>query len=120
MTVSKYFDGYLPLLYRFPFDIAQLVKKRSKYLQRYYEMSMFNSLPIDKILDRTKLKAFADDKLNVAKMIIFLLDRIENIVKKGENAGYQHFLLFQQCFQKTSSSGSLKVGIVWERVKHQI
>ena len=22
----------------------------------------------------------------------------ENIVGKGENAGYQHFLLFQQCF----------------------
>ena len=24
----------------------------------------------------------------------------KNIVGKGENAGYQHFLLFQQCFQK--------------------
>ena len=28
--------------------------------------------------------------------------RIENIVGKGENAGYQHFLLFPQCFQKAS------------------
>ena len=37
---------------------------------------------------------------------------IENIVGKGENAGYQHFLLFPQCFQKASSSGSLKLGIV--------
>ena len=27
---------------------------------------------------------------------------IENIVGKGENAGYQHFLLFPQCFQKFS------------------
>ena len=35
---------------------------------------------------------------------------------KGENAGYQHFLLFPQCFQKLSFLGSLKVGIVWERV----
>ena len=25
---------------------------------------------------------------------------VENIVEKGENAGYQHFLLFPQCFQK--------------------
>ena len=30
-----------------------------------------------------------------------LLDRVENIVGKGENAGYQHFLLFPQCFQKS-------------------
>ena len=28
------------------------------------------------------------------------LGRIENIVGKGVNAGYQHFLLFPQCFQK--------------------
>ena len=30
----------------------------------------------------------------------FALGRVENIVEKGENAGYQHFLLFPQCFQK--------------------
>ena len=34
----------------------------------------------------------------------------ENIMGKGENAGYQHFPLYQQCFQKASFSGSLKVG----------
>ena len=49
-------------------------------------------------------------------MMIFVLDRVENIVGKGENAGYQHFLLFPGCFQKASFSGSLKVVIVWERV----
>ena len=27
-----------------------------------------------------------------------LLDREENTVGKGENAGYQHFLLFPLCF----------------------
>ena len=37
----------------------------------------------------------------------------ENIVEKGENAAYQHFLLFPQCFLKFSSCGLLKVGIVW-------
>ena len=36
----------------------------------------------------------------------------ENIMGKGENAGYQHFLLFPQCFQKASFPGSLKSGIV--------
>ena len=69
-----------------------------------------NPLPNDKFLDATKLKAFADDRFNVA---IFLFDRAENTVGKGENAGYQHFLLFLQCFLKPSSVGLLKVGIVW-------
>ena len=72
-----------------------------------------NPLPNDKILGVTKLKTFADDKLKVARMMIFLIDRVENIVGKGENAGYQHFLLFPHCFPKRSSLGSSKVGIVW-------
>ena len=50
-------------------------------------------------LDMTKLKAFADNKLNVAKMMISPLDRVENTVEKGENVGYQHFLLFSHVFQ---------------------
>ena len=43
----------------------------------------------------------------------------ENILGKGENAGYQHFLLFPKCFQKPPSLGPLNVGIVWQsgRVK---
>ena len=32
----------------------------------------------------------------------------ENIVGKGENAGNQHFLLFQQCFQKGFFVGGVK------------
>ena len=76
------------------------------------EIYLVNSLPKDKILDETKLKAFADDKINVAWMMISVFDRVENFVGKGENAGYQHFVLFPQCFQKTVSWGSLKVGIM--------
>ena len=38
----------------------------------------FNHLLNNKILDMTKLKAFADDKLNIAKMMISLFDRAEN------------------------------------------
>ena len=34
--------------------------------------------------------------------MISFFDRVENIVEKGENDGYQHFLLFPQCFQKAS------------------
>ena len=47
-----------------------------------------------KILAWSKLKAFAVDKFTVAKMMISVFDRIENVVGKGENASYQHFLLF--------------------------
>ena len=54
----------------------------------------------------TKLKAFADDKLNVPEMKISIYDRVENMVGKGENAGYQPF-------PKPSSLGLLKVGIMW-------
>ena len=43
----------------------------------------FNPLPNGKILDGFKLKAFADDKINVAEMVISLSDRTENIVGKG-------------------------------------
>ena len=61
----------------------------------------------------TKLKAFAADKFNVVKMAISVFIGIENILGKGENAGYQLFLLFPQCFQKDSYTGSLKIRIVW-------
>ena len=54
--------------------------------------STFNSLLKDKILDWFKLKAFADKKIKVPKMM-FVFDRVENMVGKGENAGYP------QCFQ---------------------
>ena len=64
-----------------------------------------------KILDWSKWKAFADDIINVAEMMISLSDKAENIVGREENAGYQHFLLFPQCFQKPSLSESLKAGL---------
>ena len=48
----------------------------------------FNSLPIDKFLGWSKLKAFADNKVNVTKKQKFAFGRIENIVGKVENAGY--------------------------------
>ena len=51
-----------------------------------YIQARFNPFPLDKILDQTNLKAFADGKLNVTKMIISVFDRVENIVGKGEIA----------------------------------
>ena len=45
-------------------------------------------LPNDKILDQSNLKDLADDQINVTYVTIFFLERVENIVGKGENAGY--------------------------------
>ena len=67
-------------------------------MERLGNFMELNSFPNDKILDLTKLKAFTDDKLNVSRMMISILDRVENTVEKGENAGYQ-------CFPESSSLG---------------
>ena len=54
-----------------------------------------------------KFEAFAGEKINVYYKIISLCERGEYIVGKGGNAGYQHFLLFSQCFLKFSLSAVL-------------
>ena len=53
------------------------------------------------------MKAFADDKINVTEMLKVISGMVENIVGQGENVGYQHFLLFPQCFQKACFSMAL-------------
>ena len=60
----------------------------------------------------SKLKIFSDDQLKVVQMMKGVLDWIENIVGKGENVGFQHFLLFLPCFPKAAFTRSSKVGIV--------
>ena len=71
----------------------------------YTGLTLLNSLPNEKMAS-TKLKAwFADNKSDVAEMIISFSEQVENIVGKGENAGNQHILLFPQCFQKVLSQG---------------
>ena len=60
------------------------------------------TLPNDKIVDQSKLKAYVDDNICMAQKIEICLGRVENIVGKG----YQHFLLLVPCFQNASFSGS--------------
>ena len=74
------------------------------------------TLPNDNIFDSSKFKACADDKIILSKKLKFMLGPVANIVGKGENAGYQHFLLFPQCFQKLFFQEVSKVGIIWEMV----
>ena len=69
----------------------------------YHQPTKFKTDPI-------LLKAFADDKINLNQVLKLNLERIENMGK--EDAAYQHFLLFPQCFQRFSFSAWLKVVIV--------
>ena len=69
-------------------------------IKMIFSPSGINPLLNDKILEWSKFKAFADDKINLTEQLLFVLGRVENIVRKGENAGYQHFLLFPQCFHR--------------------
>ena len=61
---------------------------------------IFNLLSNNKILDWSKLKALADDKINVTKKLTIATGRVEDIVGKGVNADYHHFFLFPLCFEK--------------------
>ena len=66
----------------------------------------------------SKFKEIADDKIIVTQNLTFTFGRVENIVGKGENAGYQYFLFFPQCFQMLSFDDVLKFGIVCLRDEH--
>ena len=74
--------------------------------------SPIKPLTNDKILHQSKFKALTQDKINVTQKLKFVSGRIGRILGKGENAGYQQFLVFPKCFQKPSSSVSLKGGIL--------
>ena len=67
-----------------------------------------NSLPHDKILDWSKFKAFANDKVIVTQNLKLSLGRVENIVGKLENAGYEHFCPFPTMFSKAFLSRGVK------------
>ena len=50
-----------------------------------------NSLPNHKIIGLSKLKAFADDNLNMAQKLKNVVENVENIVEKG-NCCLEHIV----------------------------
>ena len=88
-------------------------RKISVYWYAVIHSELLNSLPNNKFLDWSKLREFAGYKLNLVEKLKFVLGRVGNIAGKGENAGFQHFLLSPHCFQKASFSRWFKVEIVW-------
>ena len=67
------------------------------------------TLPNDKSLHWSKLKAFQDDKKNVTENLKFVWGHVENIAGKGENAGFQHLLLFPNVFKRFLLQGLYKL-----------
>ena len=49
-------------------------------------------------LDWSKLKAFFRLQNKVSQKLKFVFEKVENIVRIGENAGYRHFLLSHNVF----------------------
>ena len=99
--------------FSFSLSIFQSLVMQTHKNQGLFGKGLINSVPNDKFLDWSKLKAFADNKINATLRQKLLLGWVDNIVGKGENAAQQHFLLFLQWFEKALYLGSLKVGIVW-------
>ena len=81
-----------------------------QFLQCFFSLPL--NLPNRRILGMSKLKGFADDKINVTQKLNFISVMVEIIVGKVENAGYQHFLLFENAFKGFLSQGHLKLGLV--------
>ena len=57
------------------------------------------------------LKALVDNNSDVAQLMQSVNVRVENFVGNGENAAYQHLLLFHQCFQKPIAFGWYNLGL---------
>ena len=88
------------------------LKKFNMFIQQ------FNQFPHDKILDQTKLKAFADDKLNVTKMVISVFHRVEKIEGKGEIACTSNFSFSHIVFQRLLSQMCQKVSLCGNGLTH--
>ena len=91
------------------FKSCFLLMRRIEYLWskglKTLGVEQFKSLPDDKFLALSKLKAFADDKFKYYPDIEFVCHSVENILRKGGNAGYQHFSLFHNVFKHCFPQG---------------
>ena len=70
-----------------------------------WDLTLTNLIPFPKkqIVDCSKLKEFAHNNFEFDKNGRKFSKQVENTVGKGEITHYEQFLLFPQCFQKTSS-----------------
>ena len=76
-----------------------------------------NPFPNDKF-NSSKLKEFPDDNFKFDEYGGMFSKRVENTVRKGEIAHYEQFLLFPQCFKKTSTGARKKQGLFGKGLIH--
>ena len=81
---------------------------------------LFNSIPYKKILDWSKMKAFADSKINVTEKKKFVLGSVETIEEKEKNKKKEKKMLVTSIFSFSHNVlkrflilRSLKVGTGW-------
>ena len=98
MVVDRTHFLMFPSFFRLPFHL-RVVKSLDRAINSTKRQN-FRLVRIKSICRR-------QNKCNLKTEI--LLGMVRKHCGKGENAGYQHFLLFPQCFQKASFSRSLKV-----------
>ena len=68
-------------------------------ITKRHDMTIAAKVALNPNTTNPMFRAFADDKSNVAKIMTSILNRAENIVRIGENAGFQHFpTMFSRCF----------------------
>ena len=104
-----------PYIYK---DKKEMPGTRTKKKCRVTFKDSFNLFTHNKILDQTKLKAFADDKLNVTKMIVSVFERVENIVGKGEIACTSNFSFSHHVFKRLLSQRHQKVSLCGNGLKN--
>ena len=66
------------------------------------------TLTKQQIFRPVQMKSTGRQRKIVRRKLKIVFERIKNIVGKVENAGYQHFLLFVQCFRKSFFSKVIK------------
>ena len=87
----------------------------------HFTINKFNSFPNDTILDQPKFKAFPDDKMKVAEKNEICIEKGRKHCWKRRKCWLPAFSSFPTMFfQKDSFTGSLKVAIVWQRIKQNI
>ena len=77
-----------------PCDMILAVKRNGLLLPQCYWCSVLLTGPYWKHLQT--------NQWNLSQIVGFVCESVENIVRKGENADHQHFLLFPQSFQVLS------------------
>ena len=73
-------------------------------LKNALSLDAINPFPKQQILGSCKLKEFADDNFIYDENGEKFSKWVENAAGKGENAGYQQFLLFPLRFQETCTA----------------